>query len=261
MTSFGIELSCIEQKEANDDDFYFFGGDGSEKFILKNGVIRKEAYEHIARSKSFAEEYLHLIRTDQIEFDWQTQNLIILDRLHNQIKGERWDFSDLASPFRESMLALAKNASQKLSEIQSREEIEEAVQMGYQYYEFNGLTESAVAHARRAAVQGMICKFAEQYSAEGGYKGDLYGSYRLELTKPRVEGIIPWLARSYLEGDRLATKIDRHNDGTWSLQFFGLIPFNDINRLGLAIETYRAAIPVLECALEMDATVSWKLSD
>jgi hypothetical protein len=261
MTDFVNELTCIEQIEAIDDDFFFIGDQGSEKFILKNGVIRKKAYTHILRSKSFAEEYLNLIRTDQIDFDWQTQNLTILDRLDDLIKGERWDFRDLTSLFSEAMLALAKNASRKLSEIQSRDEIEEAVQMGYQFYGFNGLTGSAVAHARRAAVQGMIRKFAEQYGAEGGYKGDLYGNYRLELTKPRVEGVIPWLARSYLEGDRLATKIDRHNDGTWSLQFFGLIPFNDINRLGLAIETCRAAIPVLECALEMDATVFWKLSD
>lgn len=261
MTDFAIELTCIEQLEAIDDDFFFLGWDSSEKFVLKNGVIRKNAYAHIFKSKSFAEEYLNLIRTDQIDFAWQTQNLTILDRLDDLIKGERWNFRNLAPLFQEAMLALAQNASQKLAEIQSHEEIEEAIEMGYQYYEFNGLTDSAMAHARRAAVQGMIRKFAEQYGAEGGYKGDLYGSYCLKLTKPRVEGVVPWLARSYMEGDRLATKIDRHNDGTWSLQFFGLIPFSDTNRLGLAIETYRAAIPALECALELDATVSWKLSD
>jgi hypothetical protein len=260
MIDLAIELTCIEQIEAIDEDGCCFWGDGSEQYILKNGVIRQKAYKHILSSKSFAEEYLNLIRTDQVDLDWQTQHLIILDKLNDLIKGERWDFHDLAPLFREAMLALAQNASQTLSEIQNHEEIEDVVKSAYSYADFNGAAAATVAHARRAAVQGMIRKFAEQYSAEGGYKGDLYGSYHLELTKPRVEGIIPWLARSYLEGDRLSTKISLRNDGGWSLQFFGLIPFNDINRLALAVETYRAAIPVLECALEMDATVYWELS-
>jgi len=158
------------------------------------------------------------------------------------------------------MIALAQNASQKLYEIQQTEEIEDVVQGAYSYTGFDGVTAATVAHARSAAVQGMIGKFAEQYSAEGGFKGDLYGSYRLELARPKVDGIIPWLPRRYLENNVVSTEITPNNNGTWSLQFFRLLPFNDINRLNLAVAAYQAAIPVLECALEMDAMVYWQLS-
>jgi hypothetical protein len=258
MTDFAIKLTCIEQTDANDNDSNIDAE--PEKFILYNGVIRQRAYAQITSLKSFAEEYLNLIRTDQINLDWQTQHLVLLDQLDRLIKGKQ-DFRALASLFREAMLALAQNASQKLSEIQDHEQIEDAVQHGYDYYGFNGLTDSAVTHARRAAVQGMIRKFASQYSAEGGYKGDLYGSYHLDLTNPRIKDVIPWLDRSYLEDGRLSTKISHKKTGTWAVEFIDLIPFNDLNRLNLAIETYRAAIPILECALEMDAAIYWALSE
>lgn len=236
MTDPTIELTCIEQIKAIDEDSFFFWGDGSEQYILKDGIIRQKAYQQILSSKSFAEEYLNLIRTDRIGLDNQTQHLVILDKLDDLIKGSRWDFRDLAALFRDAMLALAQNASQKLSEIQSREEIEDAVQMGFQYYEYNGLVDSVVRHARRAAVMGMIRKFAEQYSAEGGCKGDLHGRYHFELSKPRIDGVVPWLARDYKAEGKLLARIHQQREGAWLLHFPNLIPFNDMNRLGLTIE-------------------------
>lgn len=260
MMDLTIELDCIEQTEAVNNDFFFWG-EGSERDILKDGIIRKNAYKHILSSKTFAEAYLEFIKADEIEFECQTQHLVILSKLDDLIKGGRWDYKVLAPLFREAMLALADKSAQLLSEIQRPEEIEESVQNGHQYYEFNGLVDSTVAHARKAAVQGMIRKFAEQYSAEGGYKGDLYGSYSFGLSKPRIEGVVPWLTRRYSYEGELSAEIRERNDGTWSLQFYKLIPFNDINRLNLAVETYSAAIPVFEHALEMNAAVYWQLSD
>jgi hypothetical protein len=260
MTDFASELDCIEQIEVVDNDFFFLG-EGSEKYILKDGIIRKNAYKHILSSKPFAETYLELIKTDLINFEWQTQHLVILSKLDDLIRGGRWDYKVLAPLFREAMLVLADKSAQLLSEIQRPEEIEDAVEMGHQNYEFNGLVDSTVSHARKAAIQGMIRKFAEQHSAEGGYQGDLYGSYSFELSKPRIEGVIPWLARRYSCEGKPSAEIRERKDGTWSLQFFGLIPFNDINRLNLAVETYSATIPVFEHALEMNAAVYWELKD
>lgn len=261
MDSFQLELDCIEQTEVADDNFFFWG-EGSEQYILMDGVIRKNAYKHILSTKSFAEAYLELIKTNQIEFEWQTQHLVILNKLDDLIRGSRWDYKTLAPLFREAMLVLADTSAQLLSEIQQPEEIRESVEMGYQYYEFNGLVDSAVAHARRAAVQGMIHKFAVMYSSEGGFKGDLYGNYSFELSRPRIEGVVPWLARSYrAEDGKSSAEIRENKDGTWRLQYYNLIPFNDINWLVLAIETYKAAIPVFEHAFEMDANVYWELTD
>lgn len=174
MSEFTLKLNCIEQIEAEDRDFIFYG-EGSEQFILKDGIIRKGAYKPILSSKSFAEAYLELIKSNQIDFEWQTQNLVILRELESLIRGGRWDYKPLAPLFREAMLELADISAQSLSKIQRPEEIQEAVEMGYQFYEFNGLVDSTVAHARRAAVQGMIHKFAVMHSVENGCKGDLYG--------------------------------------------------------------------------------------
>ena len=261
MTNSTIELTCIEQVEAVDDDLFFFSGEGSEKFILKNGVIRQKAYKHILTSKVFAEEYLNLIRTNQIDMDWQTQHLVILDKLYSLINGGRWDYRELAPFFKEAMIALFKKATQKLTEIQNHEAILDGVQQGYEYYAFNGLVSVAMTRARSAAVMGMIRKFAEQYSSYGGYSSDLFGKYSFELTKPKVNGIVSWLARDYFKNGKLSTRISAINDGAWSLRFFNLIPFSDTGRLKLAVETYSAAIPVLESALEMNAAVYWELVD
>lgn len=259
MTNFVLKLDCIEQIEIIDN--LNFWGEGSEQYILKDGIIRKNAYKHILSSKSFAAAYLDLIKTNQIEFECQTQHLVILNKLDDLIKSSSWDYKALAPLFREAMLVLAGTSAQMLSEIQRPEKINDAVEMGYQYYEFNGLVDSTVAHARRAAVQGMIHKFAIMHSAEGGCKGDLYGNYSFELSKPKTDKVIPWLAREYhTENGKLSAEIRQQKDGTLRLQYYNLIPFNDINWLTLAVEAYSAAIPVFGHALEIDAKVYWELS-
>lgn len=260
MANANIELNCIEQVEIQ-DDFVFGLVPGDEEYIFKDGIIRRSAYWHILNEKFFAERYLQLIRTGEIEFDWQTQNLVLLDILADKIKGGNWNFRDLATLFQEAMQVMREKSAQALAELQNHEEIVSAVSDGFDYAEFDGAIFATIVHARRAAVQGMINKFAEQYGVDGGYKGDLYGSYRLLLTKPRVKGVEKKLVHRYMEGEKVSARISKISQNTWQLQFFDLIPFSELNRLNLAIETYHSAAIVLEHALELGAAVHWELND
>lgn len=208
-----IEINCIEQIDVQDDSF-FFCEHGDEKYILKDGIIRRNAYRQILNVKSYAEEFLSLIRSGELELDWQTQCLVLLDHLSGLIKGGNWNYRDLANLFREAMIALQESSAHSLSELQHPGKIRNSVEDGFSYNEFDGAIFATVAYARRAAVQGMIREFAEQYGAEGGYKGDLYGSYRFCLTNPRVDGIAQRLVHSYMEGEKVSVKIAPQNDGT-----------------------------------------------
>lgn len=233
----------------------------ADTMLTHNGIVLTGAERLIVDSYEYTEEFLTQIVNCEIDLTDQLRLLPLLASLHQECTGSFGIKKQLKDLFYRAM----KSVLDHVKEERERYELDsdgwlENCEQAYDYYGYPAYVRQVVIESRKAAILGMLEKFANQLGGQKEYRGDLYGESYIELKNGKNPEIIEHLEGTYEIEDVPCAKISSPTQkGFWNLSFYHVSKFN--NRLSLDIAAYEAALPYLQKGLEMDARTIWELTN